>query len=138
MILLDTNVISALMRSQPDPIAVQWLDEQAAQTLWTTSVTVFEVRYGLRRLPEGRRQRDLLAAFDLVLTQDLQHRIADFDAPAAEAAAALAADREKDGRVIELRDTMIAGIAIARRAAIATGNTRHFEGLSVRVVNPWG
>ncbi len=137
MILLDTNVISALMLSTPDPVATAWLDAQAPSSLWTTSITVFEVRYGLARLPAGRRKRDLLAAFALVLSEDLEHRIVDFDSGAAEAAATLAVNREIAGRTVDLRDTLIAGIAINRRASIATRNVRHFEDLPVRVLNPW-
>lgn len=138
MILLDTNVISALMSSTPDPVATAWLDAQAPSSLWTTSITVFEVRFGLARLTAGRRKVALQAAFELVLSEDLEHRIADFDAGAAEAAATLSVSRETAGRPVDLRDTMIAGIAINRRASIATRNVRHFEDLSVGVLNPWG
>jgi predicted nucleic acid-binding protein len=137
VIILDTNVVSALMLSTPDPAAIAWLDDQAADTVWTTTVTVFEVRYGLDRLPAGRRKRDLQAAFEQVLTEDLERRVFDFDESAASEAARLAAARERAGRTVDLRDTMIAGIAIARRAVIATRNTRHFEDLSVKVFDPW-
>jgi predicted nucleic acid-binding protein len=137
MVLLDTNVISALMRSTPDPVVVAWLDGQTPASIWISSIAIFEVRYGLARLPTGRRKRDLQAAFETVLTEDLEHRVLDFDRGAADAAASLAADRAAAGRPVDLRDTMIAGIAVARRAAIATRNTRHFEGLPVPVLNPW-
>ncbi len=138
MILLDTNVISALMQSTPDRVVVDWLDAQTPTTVWIPSVAVFEVRYGLARLPNGRRKRDLQSAFDTMLAEDLEHRVVEFDRSAAEHAAALAADREAAGRPVDLRDTMIAGIAVARRATIATRNTRHFEDLPVVVLNPWG
>jgi predicted nucleic acid-binding protein len=76
-------------------------------------------------------------AFDRVLTEDLSNRVLDFDSMAAATAAQLAAGRQRSGRVLDLRDTLIAGIALARRATIATGNIRHFEGLDVPVVDPW-
>ena len=138
MIILDTNVLSALMRDEPDRRVVTWLDGQAAASTWITSVTVFEVRLGLALLPEGRRRRTLEQAFDCLLDEDLDGRILSFDKAAATEAAALAAIRQRAGTSVDIRDTQIAGIALARRASIATRNLRHFEGLSVAVVSPWG
>ena len=137
MIVLDTNVLSALMRTNPEAVVVEWLDRQPADSVWLTSVTVFEARFGLALLPKGRRRRALEGAFDRVLTEDLSSRVLAFDEIAAVMAAQLAADRQRAGRVVDLRDTLIAGIAQARRATIATRNTRHFEGLDVPVVDPW-
>ena len=137
VIILDTNVLSALMRTSPDAAVVGWLDRQPAESIWVTSLTVFEVRFGLAVLPRGRKRLGLEAAFEKALEEDLENRILDFDAPAAAAAARLAADRKSAGRSADLRDTLIAGIAQARRATIATRNTRHFEGLDVPVVDPW-
>ena len=137
MILLDTNVLSALMQSAPEAAVIDWLDRQPADSVWLTSVTVFEARFGLALLPKGRRRLRLERALDRVLDEDLANRIVDFDSAAAAAAAQLAADRQRRGRVVDLRDTLIAGIALARRAAIATRNARHFEGLDVPVVDPW-
>jgi predicted nucleic acid-binding protein len=137
MILLDTNVLSALMQSAPEAAVIDWLDRQPADSVWLTSVTVFEARFGLALLPKGRRRLRLERAFDRVLDEDLANRIVDFDSAAAAAAAQFAADRQRRGRVVDLRDTLIAGIALIRRAAIATRNARHFEGLDVPVVDPW-
>jgi predicted nucleic acid-binding protein len=137
VILLDTNVLSALMQARPDPVVVAWLDAQAAESVWTTSVTVFEIRFWLERLAPGRRRRTSQEAFDGMLRDDLEGRIAPFDAEAAEAAGRLAARRERRGRPVDLRDTQIAGIALARRAVLATRNVRHFDGLDVSVVSPW-
>ena len=137
MIVLDTNVLSALMRTRPDAAVVNWLDRQPADSIWVTSITVFEARFGLALLPRGRRRIGLEAAFKRVLEEDLENRVLDFDSPAAASAARLAADRKRAGRTADLRDTLIAGIALARRATIATRNTRHFEGLDVPVVDPW-
>ncbi len=137
MILLDTNVLSALMQTRPDRTVVAWLDSQAPESIWTTSVTVFELRCGIELLPASRRRRALEAAFDVMLRDDLGGRIAVFDSEAAEEAAKLAARRQRRGRPVDLRDTQIAGIALARRAALATRNPRHFDGLDVSVVSPW-
>lgn len=137
MIILDTNVLSALMRTTPEAMVVDWLDRQPADSIWLTSITVFETRFGLALLPKGRRRIGLERAFDRVLDEDLSNRVLDFDQAAAAAAARLAAGRERTGRRADLRDTLIAGIALARRATIATRNIRHFEGLDVPVVDPW-
>jgi len=137
MIIVDTNVLSALMRQTPDPQVVEWLDRQPAESIWITSITLFEARFGLALLPKGRRRQTLEASFDQLLAEDLEGRVLDFDRPAAEAAALLAAQRQRDGQSIDMRDTQIAGIVVARRAKIATRNVRHFSGLQVEVINPW-
>lgn len=137
MIVLDTNVLSALMRSNPDAVVVEWLDRQPADSVWLTSITVFEARFGLALLPKGRRRTRLERAFDRVLTEDLSNRVLTLDEMAAGTAAQIAADRQRSGRIVDLRDTLIAGIVQVRRATIATRNPRHFEGLDVPVVDPW-
>lgn len=137
MIILDTNVLSALMQRQPDPQVVGWLDEQPAESIWLSSVTVFEARYGLALLAAGRHKDILEQQFEALLQEDLQNRVLFFDSQAAEYSAQLAADRKQRGRPVDMRDTFIAGIAVARRATIATRNVRHFDDVSVPVVNPW-
>lgn len=135
MIVLDTDVLSDLMRSDASVIA--WLDLQPRKSVWTTSVNVFEVRYGLAIMPPGRRQSARLIEFERVVEEDLEGRILYFDGEAAEQAASLMARRHLAGRPRDLRDTMIAGIVTANRALLATRNVRHFDDLSVQVVNPW-
>jgi hypothetical protein len=137
MIILDTNVLSALMRATPDVSIVAWLDGQPAESVWITSITLFEAHLGLSLLPDGARRRALEAAFERVLHADLEHRVLDFDGVAAVEAATLAARRQRAGRRVDLRDTQIAGIAVARRATVATRNLRHFADLDVPVVDPW-
>ena len=137
MIILDTNVLSALMRQAPEAPVVAWLDRQPAESVWITSITLFETRLGIALLPKGRRRQTLEAAFAQLLQEDLENRILDFDSTAATAAASLAAGRQKAGRPVDMRDTQIAGIALARRAMLATRNVRHFQDLNVSVVNPW-
>lgn len=138
MIILDTNVLSALMRSVPDAGVIAWLDDQPSESIWITSVTEFESRFGLALLPEGKRRRALETAFERLLKEDLENRVLAFDSAAATQAAWLAAQRQQAGQPVDMRDTQIAGIALSRRATIATRNVRHFGDLNVAVVNPWG
>jgi predicted nucleic acid-binding protein len=138
VIILDTNVLSALMQQRPEPAVVEWLDRQPAESVWITSITLFEARLGLALLPKGRRRQMLETAFARLLEDDLENRVLDFDSAAATEAASLAAQRQKAGRPVDMRDTQIAGIALARRATLATRNVRHFQDLSVTVVDPWG
>jgi predicted nucleic acid-binding protein len=137
MIVLDTNVLSALMRHPPDRSVVEWLDKQPRTSIWTTSITILEIRYGLQILPIGKRRSALLQAFEKVLVEKIESRVAPFDTAAAQQAGDLMAVRHKKGRLDELRDTMIAGIVLASHAKLATRNISHFEDLSVSVVNPW-
>jgi len=137
MILLDTDVVSALMRAQPEQIVVEWLDKQARTSVWITSITLMEVRYGLQTMPAGRRQNLMSKSFELLVATQIEGRIAPFDSEAAERAASLMSARKARGRLGEVEDTMIAGIAIATGAALATRNVAHFEDLPVPVVNPW-
>ena len=137
MIILDTNVLSALMRTVPDAHVVAWLDRQPAESVWITSITLFEAYLGLALLPSGRRRRTLEAAFARLLQEDLENRVLDFDSAAATEAASLAAARQKNGRPVDLRDTQTAGIALARRATLATRNVRHFRDLRILIVDPW-
>jgi toxin FitB len=137
MIILDTNVLSAMVQPRPDENVVAWLDKQARSSMWITSVTIFEIQFGLQVLPVGKKRSLLTRAFESVLTDDIGGRVAPFDTTAAEHSAELMASRHKKGRPVELRDTMIAGIALARHATLATRNVSRFEDLSVPVVNPW-
>jgi hypothetical protein len=137
VIVLDTNVLSVLMHDVPDPAVVAWLDDQSIESVWTTTITTFEVRLGLEVMPEGRRRARFEAAFERLVAEDLQDRVLAFDREAANAAARLAAIRRRSGRPVEIRDSQIAGIVAMRRATLATRNVRDFEGVDLRVVNPW-
>jgi predicted nucleic acid-binding protein len=137
VIILDTNVLTALMRIAPEAQIVRWLDHQPAESIWITAITLFETRLGLALLPKGRRRQSLELAFDRLLEEDLENRVLDFDSAAATEAAVLAAARQRAGRSVDMRDTQIAGIALARRATLATRNVRHFQDLSVTVIDPW-
>jgi toxin FitB len=136
MIVLDTNVFSALMQVSPEPKVIAWLNRQPRTSVWTTSVSVFEIRFGLQLMASGKRRTALLQKFESLLER-IEHRVAFFDEAAADHAADLMASRQNAGRPGDLRDTMIAGIVVARQAAIATRNTAHFRDISATVVNPW-
>ena len=137
MVILDTNVLSALIKDESDPAMERWVDGQPEVSVWTTAISMFEIRYGLAIMPVGRRQSLMLAAFERMIEEILEGRILVFDRPAAEQAALLMARRKAAGRPIDLRDTMIGGIALAQRATIATRNVRHFADLDVPLVDPW-
>ena len=136
MIILDTNVLSALMRQVPESQVVTWLDRQPSTSVWTTSVTVLEIRFGLQVLAAGKRRTLLTEAFQELLVK-IGQRILTFDVVAAQQAGDLMAARYRKGNPGDLRDTMIAGIALARHATIATRNTVHFDDTSIPLVNPW-
>ena len=137
MIILDTDVLSALMRERPEPVIENGLIASRANRSGRPAVTILEIRFGLALMPLGRRRAGLQREFEAVVGEDLEGRIIPFDAAAAEATAELMAARRQSGRTGDLTDSMIAGIAIARRATLATRNTRHFDDLPVPVVNPW-
>lgn len=136
MIILDTNVLSALMRNVPDPSVASWIDRQPQSSIWTNSITILAIQTGLQIMPPGKKRVSLSEDFERLLDR-IDHRIAAFDEHAARLAAELTGLRQKQGRVGELRDTMIAGIVLAHRASLATRNTAHFSDISAPVVDPW-
>lgn len=135
MIILDTNVLSALMLRVPDVVVQAWLDRQPRTSIWTTAITVLEIRFGLHIMPAGKRRESLIQGFENLLDK-LGSRVAVFDDAAAQKASELMDARHKRGRPGDLRDTMIAGIVLSQNATLATRNTAHFEDLTA-VVNPW-
>ena len=138
MIVLDTNVLSALMRVEPDRAVVRWLNGLAPESIWTTSITLFELQFGIDVLPDGERKTALQNAFHQAVYVDMQGRILDFDAPAAAAAGTIAARQRALGRPVDMRVAQIAGIIAARRATLATRNVRHFADTGLALVDPWG
>lgn len=136
MIILDTNVVSELMLLSPEKKVISWLDQQPWPSLWTTVVTVFEIRLGLEIMAHGRRRVALASVFDETLAR-MNRQIIAFDTEAAERAGTLTASRQARGRPRELRDTMIAGIVLSRHAKLATRNIRCFDDIGDVVINPW-
>ncbi len=137
MIVLDTNVISALMHAVPDTAVIAWLDQQPRLSIWTTSVTIFEVQYGLSILPSGKRRDGLEIAFKTLVNDLLEARIAVFDVQSATQAAMISSEQKRLGLNVDMRDIMIAGICSANAAKLATRNLRDFENSNVSLINPW-
>lgn len=137
MIVLDTNVVSAIMRPDDNSAVTFWLDRQPVETIWITAITVLEVRYGLLILPKSRRRSSLSAAFDRIVEGLFAGRVLPFDEEAADKSAEIAAERRLSGRTVAPNDTQIAGIVMSRRATLATRNVKDFSDLDIALVNPW-
>jgi toxin FitB len=137
MIILDTNVVSGLMNPLPDGALLRWLDQHPLDTIWLTSITIMEVRFGIELLSHGRRRREISDRFSRLLEEKLQGRILSFDREAAEKAAEFTARRRVAGRPVGFRDSEIAGIVLVRGATLATRNVRDFQDFSIQLTNPW-
>jgi toxin FitB len=137
MLILDTNVISELLRPKPAKEVVGWLASQDSEGVFFTTVGEAELRHGVAILPAGRRRRSLSMAIDEILEEDFRGRILPFDRAAAFAYAEIAAERRASGRPISQFDCQIAAIGRAYNAAVATRNTRDYEGCGIEVVDPW-
>ena len=137
MIIIDTNVVSELLRPVPEPQVEQWLSEQDGRTVYLTAVSEAELRHGLAIMPAGKRRASLTDAVDRILREDLAGRILPFDSDAAQSYAVIAAARRSAGRPIAQADCQIAAIAHSRSAIVATRNTPDFEGCDIDLINPW-
>lgn len=137
MILLDTNVVSAVMARSPDVAVVAWLDRQETLTLFVSAVTVAEIRYGLQILPDGRRRGFLEDRFSRFLAEGFSGRVLPFDAEAAERYGEIMAARRGAGRPLSILDGQIAATARVHRLAVATRNVRDFELCGVEIVDPF-
>lgn len=137
MILLDTNVISELMRAEPAQTVLDWFGQHEAADLFISAVTEAELRAGVAYLPEGQRRDRLQLAVDAMIDQDFQGRILPFDTVASRPYAEIAARRRAAGRPIAEADCQIASIARATDAPLATRNVKDFDGCGIRVINPW-
>jgi len=135
MIVLDTTVLSGLMRRAEEPATIDWFDRQDVSQLWMTTISVHEIRYGIELQPSRRRRRNLERNFDDLLAAGFGSRVLPFDTSAAKLSASIAARRYKAGTPAGLADTQIAGIAVSRNAALATHNLRHFSDLPVPVID---
>ena len=138
MILLDTNILSELMRPAPEQGVEKWLADQPDASVFISAITEAELRYGVALLPSGKRRSTPLAAvIEDMLGEDFNGRILPFDSAAAVAFAEIAASRRQAGLPIAQADAQIAAIARSRGAALATRNVPDFEGCGIDVVNPW-
>jgi predicted nucleic acid-binding protein len=137
MIILDTNVISELLRPAPEPKVEHWLSAQDGLNVYLTSISEAELRYGLAIMGNGKRRAALVDAVDRILREDLAGRILPFNSDAAQSFATIAAARRAAGRPIAQADCQIASIAHTRGATVATRNTPDFEGCEIDLINPW-
>jgi toxin FitB len=137
VIVLDTNVISELARQVPDSGVLSWLDSLEAADVATTSVTAAELRYGIARLPDGHRKRELTVVIRGILTEDFYGRVLPFDEGASVRYADVVVGRERIGRPIGVADAQIAAICRDLSAILATRNTADFEETGIELVNPW-
>ena len=137
MIILDTNVVSELMRPSPDANVVNWVTGQTALNLYLSTVSEAELRFGVEILPTGARRTKLLDEVDGMLREDFAGRVLPFDSVAAQAYAVIAAARRVAGRPINHADCQIAAMAQSRGASVATRDMDDFEGSGVDVINPW-
>lgn len=136
MIVIDTNVLSELMRPRPDPEVVAWMGTVMPGESATTAITIAEIGQGLRRLPTGKRRALLEDTFASLLAE-LDREILSFDRDAAEHYARIPEQRDAAGKRMDPLDSMIAGICVARGATLATRNERDFEGTGLHIINPW-
>ncbi len=136
--MLDTNVLSELMRPTPAPAVLAWARAQNAATIFTTAVCEAELLFGVAAMAEGRRRMALARAVEAILGTILGGRVLPFDRVAAKFYGVLAAESRRSGRPVGIADLQIAAIARARSAdAIATRNTQHFAGCGLAIVDPW-
>ncbi len=136
LIILDTNVLSELMRPTPDAAVVNWVESRQGDELWTTSVTLAEIYYGIERLPDGRRKDQIQAAGVLAIGA-LDGRILPFDAAAAQQYSQIASGRDRAGLPIDGFDGQIAAICAVHGAGVATRNVKDFLGTGIEIIDPW-
>jgi predicted nucleic acid-binding protein len=137
MIILDTNVLSELMRANPDENVLAWLDSQNSQDLHTTAITVAELLYGVARLAHGKRKTALRGAIESMLEGELAGKILPFDHHSARAYATLVAECDARGRPVSSADAQIAAICHVHDAMLATRNGKDFVATGVPVIDPW-
>src|SRR5262245_14941432 len=137
MIVLDTNVVSELMRAEPATAVVEWADRQPADEVWLTAITLGELLYGIGRLADGRRKASLATQLEAMVAEDLEHRIAAFDEAAAAHYADIVVVRERVGRPISAADAQIAAICRSHDALLATRNLDDFSDTGIATADPW-
>jgi predicted nucleic acid-binding protein len=138
MVVVDTNVLSEPTKLLPSPAVLDWLRSRSPHEVYTTAISQAEILYGIESLPTATRRAALAAATEALFAEDYAGRILPFDADAARFYARIVADRRATGRPISQPDAMIAAIARAHGAALATRDIEDFDGCGIRVVNPWG
>ncbi|MDF1683482.1 MAG: type II toxin-antitoxin system VapC family toxin [Legionellaceae bacterium] len=137
MIILDTIIISELMKAIPDQHVVTWLDQQDPMTLFSTSITIAEIYYGIAVLPTGKRKDYLERAFDNLLIDAFKYRILTFDDPAAHICGHLMGERKQSGHPLSILNGQIAAITKTNKMSLATRNTRDFMGCELNLIHPF-
>ncbi|MEH1813360.1 MAG: type II toxin-antitoxin system VapC family toxin [Nostoc sp.] len=137
MIILDTNVLSELMKPKKSEIVRSWAAQQSLMSLFTTTITQAEILYGIALLPAGKRREQLTQAAQLMFSEDFAGRVLPFDQAAAVAFANIASQRRHNGTPISQADAQIAAICYTHAATIATRNFSDFEGCGISIINPW-
>jgi hypothetical protein len=137
MIVVDTNVISEMLKPEPDSAVYAWLRSQPTASVFTTAVSRSEIKYGIAIMPKGKRRSGLLTAATLIFEDDFKDRILPFDLEAADIYAAIASDRRLAGQPISQLDAQIAAITASRGGRLATRNVRDFANCGIDIVNPW-
>ena len=137
MIVLDTNVVSEIMRPRPEPAVLAWLDAQAPSELWLTAVGAAELMFGIARLDDGARKQQLARTVSAMLETDFAGQVLPFDLAAASVYAQMVAQRERMGKPIAMADAQIASVCLAHGATLATRNQKHLDGVGLTIINPW-
>ena len=137
MFVLDTNVVSELMKPDPNPSVLDWTYSQSRDELYITTISEAELWFGMEIMAEGRRRQQVAARIRRMLERFFGGRILPFDSAAARAYASMVAQRRRTGAIVPILDAQIAAIALSRQAAVATRNVRHFEGVGIEIIDPW-
>ena len=137
MIILDTNVVSELVRPHPAPAVLKWAQSQSASSFCTTTITKAKIYYGIHLLPQGKRRTALAAAADRILSVNLGGLVIAFNSDSAERYAMVASARRRAEQSLSEPDCQIAAIALVHRASIATRNSDDFDGGGIKSINPW-
>jgi predicted nucleic acid-binding protein len=137
VLILDTNVISEILRQEPNETVVTWFESQPRHQLFTTAITQAEILYGISLLPKGGRRQKLLEVAQLIFDEDLERRILPFSGDASTHYAEIGAGRRSSGKPISQFDAMIAAIVRLHGAKLVTRNTSDFENCGIEMVNPW-
>ena len=137
MNLLDTNIISEIMRVKPSPLVVDWLNNQDSHSIFVSTVTIGEIEYGLQILPDGKKQINLRRKFERFITQAFSYRVLDFDSASAKLYGTIMSDRRNSGQPTSFPDGQIAAIARSNKMRIVTRNTKDFKSCGIEIVDPF-
>jgi predicted nucleic acid-binding protein len=137
MLVLDTNIYSVMIQPHTGPQVIDWLKRQPVLSVWTTTITLFEIRYGLSSMPAGRKRQGLEEAFVRIRDEALDGRVIDFDTEAALSAGDIYARLRTVGKLIDVRDIQIAGVTASRQATLVTRNAKDFANTGINLIDPW-